>query len=159
MARRKAADAIAIERINDEHDDGQINESENERCINGEERWAASGKRCLHLKAHCFSRNSLRKSKEMVMTRIPTEIAAPSGQSNAAPNRLCTTLAIIVPEGPPTSRGARKSPNERTNANVAPASKPGIESGRITRQKVCQELAPRSCEASMSGRGMCSSAA
>ncbi len=28
-------------------------------------------------------------------------------------------LAIIVPEGPPTSSGARKSPSESTNAKVA----------------------------------------
>jgi len=59
--------------------------------------------------------------------RMPTEIAAPSGQSNAAPKRLCTTLAIIVPEAPPTRSGARKSPSERTKAKVAPASNPGIE--------------------------------
>src|SRR2546425_1544646 len=71
----------------------------------------------------------------------------------------CTTLAIMMPEGPPTRRGARKSPRDRTKANVAPASKPGMESGRITRRNVCVEPAPRSCEASTSGRGMCSSAA
>ena len=35
-------------------------------------------------------------------------------------------LAIMVPEGPPTSSGARKSPRERTKAKVAPASRPGM---------------------------------
>src|SRR5690349_4108221 len=136
VARRKAADAIAIEGIEDQHDDGQINESEDQRSIDGEKRRAAGCESRFHLKAQRFSRTSLRKSKEMVITRMPTEIAAPSGQSNAVPNRLCTTFAIMVPEGPPTRRGARKSPSDRTNANVAPASRPGIESGRMTRRNV-----------------------
>src|SRR5579864_6260610 len=57
-------------------------------------------------------------------------------------------LAIIVAEGPPTRSGARKSPSERTNAKVAPASSPGIESGRTTRRNVVRRSAPRSCEAS-----------
>ena len=45
-------------------------------------------------------------------------------------------LAIMVPLGPPTSSGARKSPRDRTNAKVAPAINPGTESGRMTRRNV-----------------------
>src|SRR5439155_20198751 len=82
VAWRKAADTIAIEGINDKHHDGQINKSEDQRSIDGEDRRAASCELRLHLKAQRFSRNSPRKSKEIVMTRIPMEIAAPSGQSN-----------------------------------------------------------------------------
>ena len=52
-----------------------------DRGIDGEDRRAASCELRLHLKAQRFSRNSPRKSKEIVMTRIPMEIAAPSGQS------------------------------------------------------------------------------
>src|SRR5207248_9439564 len=141
------------------HHDGRIDKREDEDGIEGQQWSAARCGICAHLKAQRFSKISLRNSKEMVMTRMPTEIAAPSGQSNAAPNRLCTTLAIIVPEGPPTRSGARKSPSESTNANVAPASKPGMESGRMTRQKVWNEPAPKSCEASTSCRGICSRAA
>src|SRR5229473_3378782 len=139
MAGRETADAITIEGIEDEDDDGQINENKNERGINFEERSTAICGVAIHLNDQRFSSRSLRKSKEMVRMRMPTEIAAPRGQSKAAPKRLCTTLAIIVPEAPPTRSGARKSPRERTKAKVDPA--------------------PRSCEASTSGRGMCSRAA
>ena len=44
---------------------------------------------------------------------------------------------IMMPLGPPRRRGARKSPRLRTKAKVAPARTPGIESGKMTRQKVC----------------------
>ena len=44
---------------------------------------------------------------------------------------------IMMPLGPPSSSGARKSPRLRTKAKVAPASTPGMESGKITLQKVC----------------------
>ena len=44
----------------------------------------------------------------------------------------------MVPDAPPTSRGARKSPRERTKAKVAPARRPGSESGRMTRKKSFQ---------------------
>ena len=36
-------------------------------------------------------------------------------------------LEIMMPLGPPNSRGARKSPRLRTKAKVAPATTPGIE--------------------------------
>src|SRR6266436_5892878 len=52
-------------------------------------------------------------------------------------------LAIMVAEGPPTRSGARKSPRERTKANVAPASRPGMESGRMTRKKVARRSEER----------------
>ena len=156
MTRREAADAIAIEGIKNEHDDGQINKSENKSGIYGEKRGATVWRLSAHLKDHRFSRRSVRKSKEIVMSKMQMEMAEPKGQSNAAPKRLCTTLAIIVPEAPPTSNGARKSPSERTKANVAPASSPGVDKGRMTRRNVCAEPAPRSCDASTRGRGMCS---
>jgi len=41
MPRRKATDAITIEGIGDEHDDGQINESEDKSGIDGQKRGAA----------------------------------------------------------------------------------------------------------------------
>src|SRR5882724_2855220 len=159
MAGRETADAVTVERVKNKNDDRQIDKDEDERGINGEQRGPAGWSLAAHFKDHRFSSRSLRKSKEMVITRMQTEIAAPSGQSYAAPKRLCTTLAIIVPEAPPTRSGARKSPSERTKAKVAPASRPGIERGRMTRRNVCAAPAPRSCEASTSGRGMCSRAA
>src|SRR6266850_10524 len=159
MARRKTADPVAIEGVKNKDDDGQVDESKDQRCINCEQGSAPGWRVDPHLKDQRFSRRSVRKSRVSVMRRMQTEMAAPSGQSKAAPNRLWTTLAIMVPEGPPTRSGARKSPKERTKAKVAPASKPGSERGKMTRRKVCAEPAPRSCEASTSGRGMCSRAA
>src|SRR5438046_7181238 len=67
--------SIAVEGVNDEHDDGQINEGEDKRGIQSQERRAAHGRASRHWKAQRFSRNSPRHSREMVMTRIPTEIA------------------------------------------------------------------------------------
>ena len=90
---------------------------------------------------------------------MPREMAAPSGQLYAAPNRLTTMFEIMMPLGPPSNSGARKSPRLSTKAKVAPATTPGIESGKITFQKVCAGVAPRSWEASTRFRGMCSSAA
>src|SRR6266852_4201625 len=155
----KTADAVAIEGVKDKDADGQIDESKNKRGVNREQGGAPDWRGAPHRKDQRFSRRSVRKSSVRVMSRMQTEMAAPSGQSKAAPKRLWTTLAIIVPDGPPTRSGARKSPRERTKANVAPASKPGSERGKMTRRNVCAEPAPRSCEASTSGRGMCSSAA
>src|SRR6267143_2672855 len=159
MAGRETADAVAIEGVKNENEDRQIDEDENKGGIKGQQRSAAGCSVAAHLKDHRFSSRSLRNSEAMVMVRMQTEIAAPRGQSNAAPKRLCTTLAIIVPEAPPTRSGARKSPSERTKAKVAPASNPEMERGRMTRRKVARRSAPRSCEASTSARGMCSSAA
>src|SRR5260370_34722947 len=137
MAGREPGDAVTVERVKNENDDRQIDKDEGERGINGEQRSGAGCRVAAHLKDHRFSSRSLRKSKEMVMIRMQTEIAAPSGQSYAAPKRLCTTLAIIVPEAPPTRSGARKSPRERTKAKAAPASRPGMERGRVTRRNGC----------------------
>src|SRR5437879_7229190 len=156
MARRESADSIAVEGIKDKHNDGQIDESEYHRRIGGKQWSPRPGISNCHLNDQRFSSRSVTNRREMVISRMQTDIAAPSGQSYAAPNRLCTMLAIMVAEAPPTSNGARKSPSERTNASVAPASKPGIESGRITRRNVARRLAPRSCDASTRGRGMCS---
>src|SRR5690242_5498998 len=87
---------------------------------------------------------------------MQSEIAAPRGQSYAAPNRLTTTFEIMIPFGPPIRSGARKSPRLSTNAKVAPAITPGRERGKTTFQNVRIEEAPRSCEASISVLGMCS---
>src|SRR5579872_837878 len=112
-----------------------------------------------HEKLHFFSRRSEKKSRLTTMTSMPSEIAAPSGQLYAAPNKLTTMLELMTPLGPPSSSGARKSPRLKTKAKVAPATTPGIDSGKITFQKVCVGVAPRSCEASTRLRGMCSSEA
>src|SRR6267378_1462051 len=116
MAGRETADAVTVERVKNKNDDRQIDKHEDERGINGEQRSPAGWSVAAHLKDHRFSSRSLRKSKEIVMIRMQTEIAAPSGQSYAAPKRLCTTLAIIVPE--------------------APASRPGMERGKMMRRNV-----------------------
>src|SRR3954470_7765866 len=84
------------------------------------------------------------------------EMAAPSGQSYAAPKRLTTIFEIMIPLGPPTRMGARKSPKLRTNAKVPPAITPGRERGKITRRKVWSGVAPKSFEASIKFLGMCS---
>src|SRR6266700_1155827 len=44
-------------------------------------------------------------------------------------------LEIIMPLGPPSSNGARKSPRLSTKAKVAPARTPGMERERITEQQ------------------------
>ena len=58
---------------------------------------------------------------------MQNEIAAPSGQLYAVPNKLTTIFEIMIPLGPPSSCGARKSPRLKTNANVAPAIIPGAD--------------------------------
>src|ERR1017187_5623808 len=63
----------------------------------------------------------------------------------------------MIPPGPPSSSGARKSPRLSTKAKVAPASTPGNARGRITVRKMRKPDAPRSAEASTRLRGMCSS--
>src|SRR5271168_1354045 len=168
MARWEAANAVAIKRVSDEHHDGQIDKREHSDGGGGEY-WC--GAICgdgahlfalyspIHLNDQRFSSVSVANSSDNVKSRMQTDTAAPSGQSYAAPKRLCTTLAIMVPDAPPTSSGARKSPRESTKANVAPASSPGMDSGKIMRRNVLPGVAPRSCEASSSGRGMVSSAA
>src|SRR5258708_3717052 len=159
MARGKAPNAVTIEGINDEDDDRRINKAEDQDSVGPQPRRSAMRIYDVHRKDQRFSRRSVNNSKDIVIRRMQTEIAAPSGQSYAAPKRLCTMLAVIVAEGPPTSSGARKSPSDRTNAKVAPASSPGMERGRMMRRNVARRSAPRSCEASTSGRGICSSAA
>src|SRR5260370_18358424 len=103
MAGREPGDAVTVERVKNENDDRQIDKDEDERGINGEQRSAAGCRVAAHLKDHRFSSRSLRKSKEMVMIRMQTEIAAPSGQSYAAPKTLLTTLAIHLPARTPAS--------------------------------------------------------
>ncbi len=41
MTRREAADTVAIERVDDQNNDGKINESENEQRVGCEQRGAA----------------------------------------------------------------------------------------------------------------------
>src|SRR5579883_222196 len=162
VARRKAAYSRAIERIENQHRNRQIQEREHQPGVERQQRSATTRPRispAIHLKDHRFSRRSVEKSSKRMMASMHTLMAAPSGQSYAAPKRLCTTFAIIVPEAPPTNSGARKSPSESTNANVAPAISPGMESGKITRAKVFPGPAPRSCDASASARGTFSRAA
>src|ERR1700687_1202942 len=81
MARGKAADAVAIEGIKDEDGDGQVDEGEDQRGVGGEERGARNRVGFGHLKDRRFSRRSVVKSKETVISRMQTEMAAPSGQS------------------------------------------------------------------------------
>src|SRR6202008_2244712 len=81
MTRRKTANTLAVEGIKNEHDDGQINEGKNERGVSGEKGRATKRDAAAHWKDQRLSRRSVRKSREMVMIRMPTEMAAPSGQS------------------------------------------------------------------------------
>ena len=81
MARGETADAVAIEGIKDEDNDWQINEGEDQQGICGEHRGARSGFRYGHLKDHRFSSRSVANRRETVISRIQTEMAAPSGQS------------------------------------------------------------------------------
>src|SRR5262249_6584286 len=64
MTRGKTSDAITIERIKDQHDDGQVNEGKHERGIESKERGAPGWGVGIHLKAQRFSRNSLKKRRE-----------------------------------------------------------------------------------------------
>ena len=64
MLRRKSADTVAIEGIENEHDDRQIDEREDERGVDREQGRAASWRVAAHLKDQRFSRRSVRKSSE-----------------------------------------------------------------------------------------------
>src|SRR6266403_259856 len=75
MAGRETADAVTVERVKNKNDDRQIDKDEDERGINGEQRSPAGWSVAAHLKDHRFSSRSLRKSKEIVMIRMQTEIA------------------------------------------------------------------------------------
>src|ERR1019366_8941531 len=149
--RRKSAHAFAVEGIDAEHGDGEIQEREDQYGVEAEPRGA------FHRKLQRFSGRSVVISSSTTKISMQSEIAAPSGQSYAAPNRLTTTLEIMMPPGPPSSSGARKSPRLSTKAKVAPASTPGNARGRITVRKMRKPDAPRSAEASTRLRGMCSS--
>src|SRR5208282_2000525 len=81
MLGRKSADAVAVEGIENEDDEGQIDESEDERSVHGEQRRTANWRVATHLKDHRFSRRSVKKRSERMMSRMQTEIAAPRGQS------------------------------------------------------------------------------
>src|SRR5271170_8195344 len=156
MVRRKSANALAVEGIKDKNGYRQIQEREYNRGME-EQPACTRGQFCVaHEKLHFFSKRSEKTNKVTTSSSMQKEIAAPSGQLYAAPNKLTTIFEIMMPLGPPTSSGARKSPNVNTNANVAPARTPGSESGRITRRNVDRGDAPRSCEASTRLRGMCS---
>ncbi len=87
VLRREAADSVAIEGVNDQHDDRQVDEREDEDRADGQDRSARvgdgfRGSGCArHLKDQRFSKRSVSESKVMVIRRMQTEIAAPSGQS------------------------------------------------------------------------------
>src|SRR3981081_1818303 len=151
--------ALPIKRIKNKDSDRQIKKSKHSDSVRQQPARTFHGCFAAHEKLHFFSRRSERKIKLTTSNSMQKEIAAPKGQLYAAPNRLTTMFEIMIPLGPPNSSGARKSPRLSTNANVAPASTPGIERGRTIFQKVCAGVPPRSCEASTKLRGMCSSAA
>src|ERR1700682_4435458 len=98
MARGESPDAVAIEGIDDQHEDRQINEAEDQDSVGHEQGRSLMWVGESHLKDQRFSRRSVVNSNDTVMSRMQTEMAAPSGQSYAAPKRLCTMLAIIVAE-------------------------------------------------------------
>jgi len=81
MLRRKSADTVTIEGIENKHGEREVDESENEHRVECEERRAASWGIAAHLKDQRFSRRSVKKSREMVMSKMPTEMAAPNSQS------------------------------------------------------------------------------
>src|SRR5271156_1934431 len=149
--RREATHAFAVEGIDDQGRDGEIEESEYQHRVQPQIVRGA-----FHRKLHFFSRRSVAISSSTTNASIESEMAAPKGQSYAAPNRLTTTFQIMTPLGPPSSSGARKSPRLSTKAKVAPASMPGNANGRITVRKMRKPEAPRSCEASTRLRGICS---
>src|SRR5271155_3145137 len=159
MVRRKSANALAVEGIKDKNGYRQIQEREYNRGME-EQPACTRGPVCVaHEKLHFFSKRTEKTNKVTTSSSMQKEIAAPSGQLSAAPNKLTTIFEIMMPLGPPNRSGARKSPRLNTKANVAPATTPGIESGKITFQNVCAGVAPRSCDASTRLRGICSRAA
>ncbi len=72
---REAADALSVEGIENEDDDGQIEEGEDEERVEGEEARGAS-----HWKLHFFSRRSEKTNKDRTSASMPREMAAPRGQ-------------------------------------------------------------------------------
>jgi len=75
VVRRKASDALSVEGIEDEDDDGQIEEGEDEERVEGEEARGAS-----HWKLHFFSRRSEKTNKDRTSASMQREMAAPRGQ-------------------------------------------------------------------------------
>ena len=55
---------------------------------------------------------------------------------------------------PPSSSGTANMPSTGMNTSAEPEKMPGSDSGKVTRQKRVQALAPRSCAASSSA-GSC----
>jgi hypothetical protein len=108
-----------------------------------------------HWKNSTSSPVARRKDQGSAPAPMQSEMAAPRGQLGGS-EQATTMFEIMMPLGPPSKSGARKSPRLRTKAKVAPASTPGMERGKITRQKVCPGVPPRSWEASTRLRGMCS---
>src|SRR5579862_7155775 len=160
MVRWKSSHAFAIERIKNEHRNRQVKKHEHRGSMEEQPtRRARFGGRCAHEKLHFFSSRSEKNNRLTTSSSMQNEIAAPSGQLYAAPNKLTTMFEIMMPLGPPSNSGARKSPKLNTKAKVAPATTPGIDSGKITFQKVCAGVAPKSFDASTRFRGICSSAA
>src|SRR5271166_5511878 len=106
--RGKSADAFAVERIKNKDGDGKIEKREHRRGMDQQPgRARGRWRRGAHEKLHFFSSRSEQKSRLTTSTSMPNEIAAPSGQLLAAPKRLTTILEIMMPLGPPSSRGAR----------------------------------------------------
>ena len=83
MARRKAADSVAIEGIDDQNNDRQIDEREDQRGVDSEQRRAALAQveDGAHSNDQRFSTRWVSDRSARVMIRMNTEMAAPSGQS------------------------------------------------------------------------------
>ena len=78
----------------------------------------------------------------------------PNGQSRVPRNDSLIMLPTSQSLAPPRISGIANMPSTGMNTSAAPEKMPGSDSGKVTRQKRSQRLAPRSCAAS-SSTGSC----
>jgi len=84
---------------------------------------------------------------------MQTEIAAPSGQSVGGAEEALDDVGDHDAGRAADEERSEEIAEGQHEGDVAPASKPGRERGKMTRRKVARELAPRSWEASTRFRG------
>src|SRR5215211_4002837 len=69
---------------------------------------------------------------------------ASEGQSRAWRNCCWIRFPVITVREPPSRLGMTNSPADGMKTGMLPAMTPGMLKGKVTRQKVCHRLAPRS---------------
>ncbi len=143
-----------VERIGDDDDQGQVEESIAEH---------RRGEECVGASLHGRDSSAVRRGRDTHAASAASRSAPPvstidstlpNGQSRVSRNCCLMTLPISASLVPPRMSGIAKMPSAGMNTSAAPAPTPGSDSGKVMRQKRCQVPAPRSWAAS-SNAGSC----